>query len=239
MPTTLCFDLDDTLWDDGASLEACVLKVCDGLVPHLPPFDALTLARDYIRRSDEFWLSRRYDVELLPDARLQLWTEVLTDYGCDDPRVAIETRDVYTAQRQTFAVCYDETLEVVARLAEQFRLVAITNGPGEVQRHRLKVAGLDRYFAGVVAATDVELAKPDPAMFLHALKLTGASPEEAWHIGDSLGSDVAGALNAAFDAAVWLNRDGLTRAESDPKPHYEVEDLRQFAGLLERHPRLS
>lgn len=235
MPTTLCFDLDDTLWDDGASLEACVLKVCEGLVAHLPPFDALTLTRDYIRRSDEYWFSNRYDVELLPDVRLRLWTEVLAAYGCEDPKVVVEARDAYAAQRQAFAVCYEETHDVIGRLAERYRLVAITNGPGEVQRCRMHVAGLDAYFTGVVAATDVELAKPDPAMFMHALKLAGATPADSWHIGDSLGSDVAGARNAGLEAAVWLNRDGRKRAESDPEPHHEVRNLREFSALLERY----
>jgi hypothetical protein len=37
MPTTLCFDLDNMLLDDDASLLACVRRMCDDLVPHLPP----------------------------------------------------------------------------------------------------------------------------------------------------------------------------------------------------------
>ena len=234
MPTTLCFDLDNTLWDDDASLVACVMRVCDGLVPHLPPLDAMTLTRDYIRRSDEYWLSKRYDVEVLPDARLKLWTETLTAYGCDNPRIAEQTRDAYTAYQQAFAICYDETPDVIAGLHERYRLVAITNGPGEVQRARLRVAGLDRFFAAIVAATDVDVAKPSAAMFEHALSLADATPKDAWHIGDSLGSDVAGARNAGLDAAVWLNRHGHRRAETDPEPHHEVESLRAFAALLER-----
>jgi putative hydrolase of the HAD superfamily len=234
MPTTLLFDLDNTLWDDDASLQACVMQVCEGLVAHLPPFDALTLTRDYIRRSDEYWRSKRWDVELLPDARLMLWTETLTAYGCDDPRVAEQTRDAYTTYRGEHAVCYDETRDVVAMLHGRYGLAAITNGHGEVQRARLRTAGLERFFDAVVSATDIAIVKPDPAMFDHTLGLVGATPQEAWHIGDSLGSDVAGARNAGLDAAVWLNRHGHIRAESDPEPHHEVESLRAFVALLER-----
>jgi HAD superfamily hydrolase (TIGR01549 family) len=235
MPTTLLFDLDNTLWDDDASLEKCVLQVCEGLVAHLQPFDALTLTRDYIQRSDEYWLSKRYDVELLPDARLLLWTETLTAYGCDDPRIALQTRDAYTTYRGEHALCYDETQEVVAYLHGRYRLAAITNGHGEVQRARLRAAGLERFFEAVVAATDVELVKPDAAMFEHTLRLVGASPGQAWHIGDSLKSDVAGARNAGLGAAVWLNRHGHQRGEAGPEPHHEVESLRAFAALLERY----
>jgi putative hydrolase of the HAD superfamily len=234
MPTTLLFDLDNTLWDDDASLEACVLQVCGGLVAHLPPFDAMTLTRDYIRRSDEYWTTKRYDVELLPDARLMLWTETLAAYGCDNPRIAERTRDAYTTYRGEHAVCYEETQDVVAALHGRYRLAAITNGHGEVQRARLRAAGLERFFDTVVSATDVEQVKPHAAIFEHTLKVVGASPREAWHIGDSLGSDVAGARNAGLDAAVWLNRHGHVRAEGDPEPHHEVESLRAFAALLER-----
>ncbi len=234
MPTTLCFDLDNTLWDDDASLQACVLQVCEGLVAHLPPFDALTLTRDYIERSDDYWLSKRWDVELLPDARLMLWTETLAQYGCDDPQVIRRTRDAYTAYRELHAICYEETLEVVASLHGRYRLAAITNGHGEVQRARLESAGLARFFDAVVSATDIEAVKPSAAMFQHTLSLVDARPEDAWHIGDSLGSDIAGARNAGLGAAVWLNRHGHTRAETDPEPHHEVESLRAFATLLEQ-----
>lgn len=235
MPNTLCFDLDDTLWDDGASLHACVLQVCDGLVAHLPPFDAMALTQDYIQRSDEYWMTRRYDAEVLPDARLQLWTETLCNYGCNDPEIAAKARDAYAAHRRAFAVCYDETAEVISTLSQRYRLVAITNGPGDVQRARLQVAGLDGYFLGVIAATDVEVAKPSAAMFEHALRLVDSTPSDAWHVGDSLGSDVAGARNAGLDAAVWLNRNGMRRADTDPQPHHEIQSLRDLVSLLDRH----
>jgi HAD superfamily hydrolase (TIGR01549 family) len=235
MPTTLFFDLDDTLWDDDASLQACVLRVCEGLVAHLPPFDALTLTRDYIERSDDYWNNQRRDVELIPDARLQLWTETLAVFGCDDPRIAEETRDAYTVYRHEHAVCYEETHEALAGLHQRYRLAAITNGHGEVQRARLRVAGLEAFFDAVVSATDVELVKPHAAIFEHTLKAVGAAPRNAWHIGDSLKSDVAGARNAGLGAAVWLNRHGHQRGEAGPEPHHEVESLRAFAALLERY----
>lgn len=234
MPTTLCFDLDNTLWDDDASLQACVLQVCEGLVAHLPPFDAPTLTRDYIRRSDEYWMSKRWDIELLPDARLQLWTETLAQYGCDDPQIVRQTRDAYTQYRGEHAVCYEETQEVIAGLHSRYRLAAITNGHGEVQRARLEQAGLARFFDAVVSATDIEAVKPSAAMFQHTLALVEARPTDAWHIGDSLNSDIAGALNAGLGGAIWLNRHGHARNESDPEPHHEVESLHGVLELLER-----
>ena len=180
-------------------------------------------------------MTKRYDVELLPDARLQLWTETLAAYGCDDPHVALQTRDAYTTYRGQHAICYDETREVVAHLHERYRLAAVTNGHGEVQRARLRAARLDAFFDAVISATDVELVKPHAGIFQHTLKVVGATPRDSWHIGDSLKSDIAGARNAGLDAAVWLNRHGHRRTDTDPEPHHEVDSLTAFAALLERY----
>src|SRR5690606_268839 len=118
------------------------------------------------------------------------------------------TRDAYARYRYEFAVPFDETKEVLERLQGRYRLAVITNGVGEQQRARLEAAGLEPYFDVVVAATDIDAGKPDPAVFQHTLDLLGARPGEAWHIGDSLTADVVGARSAGLEAAVWLNRNG-------------------------------
>jgi len=60
---------------------------------------------------------------------------------------------------------------------------------------------------GVVTSAEFGAAKPDPAIFAHALALAGARPAEAVHAGDDLEADVAGA-RAAGIAAVLVARDG-------------------------------
>jgi HAD superfamily hydrolase (TIGR01549 family) len=233
MPTTLCFDLDNTLLDDDASLQACVRRVCDDLVGHLPPFDAEAMTREYIALSDAYWEGRPYVAAALPDARLKFWTETLAAYGCDDPSVILHARDAYAAWRYNFAVTYDETLHAMESLRGRYRLAVITNGAGEQQRTRIRAAGLEGYFDVIVASSDIDAGKPDAAVFEHTLRLLGASQRETWHIGDSLAFDVQGAHNAGLGAAVWLNRRALKRAPSDPEPHYEVESLQGFVRLLE------
>ena len=235
MPTTLLFDLDNTLWDDDASLQACVLRVCDDLRAHLAPFDAGVLTRHYIELSDTYWVNQPYDPALLPAARYGFWAQTLaTICGCDDPTVIQLARDAYTQYRYESAVCYDETHAVLEALHARYRLAAITNGVGEQQRARLESTGLHRYFDAVVASTDVEVAKPEAAVFHHTLRLLDARSHDAWHVGDSLVADVQGAHNAMLGAAVWLNRHAKAREETDPLPHHEVTSLQDFAALLQR-----
>ena len=59
----------------------------------------------------------------------------------------------------------------------------------------------------VVTSAEFGAAKPDPAIFAHALELAGARPSEAVHAGDSLEADVEGARAAGIDA-VLVARDG-------------------------------
>lgn len=235
-PTTLCFDLDNTLLDDDASLRACVRKVCDDLVSHLQPFDADAMAHHYITLSDAYWLNLgKYDPATLPETRLRFWSETLAAFGCDDPKVATLSRDAYSTYRYEFSVVYDDTEAVLAGLHRHFRLAVITNGVGEQQRARIRSAGLDKYFDAVVASTDVGAGKPDAAVFEHTLNLVGADPRETWHIGDSLSADVQGAYNAGLAAAVWLNRHAAQPHGAGPRPHHEVDSLVSFANLLDRY----
>jgi putative hydrolase of the HAD superfamily len=48
----------------------------------------------------------------------------------------------------------------------------------------LEQAGLRFYFAAVVSSAEAGAAKPDPAIFVHALEQLGVSSRRALHIGD-------------------------------------------------------
>ena len=87
-----------------------------------------------------------------------------------------------------------------------FRLVVVSNW--DVSLHeRLDELGLAPLIDGAVASAELGVAKPDPAIFAHALALAGSAPELAWHAGDSLEADVAGA-RAAGVTPVLVARHG-------------------------------
>ncbi len=60
---------------------------------------------------------------------------------------------------------------------------------------------------GVVTSAEVGAAKPDPAVFVAALRVMEGEPGAALHVGDSFENDVAGA-RAAGVRAVLIARDG-------------------------------
>jgi putative hydrolase of the HAD superfamily len=71
----------------------------------------------------------------------------------------------------------------------------------------LERAGLGGLLDGAVSSAVVGRAKPAPDVFLEALRLAGAEPGEAIHVGDSPGNDVEGA-RAAGVRPLLLVRDG-------------------------------
>ena len=78
-----------------------------------------------------------------------------------------------------------------------FRLVALSNWDVSLYE-RLDELGLSPLLDGAVASAEFGAAKPDPAIFAHALALAGAQAPGSWHAGDSVEADVEGALAAGL-----------------------------------------
>jgi 2-haloacid dehalogenase/putative hydrolase of the HAD superfamily len=90
-------------------------------------------------------------------------------------------------------------------------------------RHDIRVAG-------VVTSEDARFYKPDPRIFATAFKLTGWRPERVIHVGDSLHSDVGGALAAGLRSG-WVNRAHRIHDIGKHEPDHEFEDLRGLLAL--------
>ncbi len=104
------------------------------------------------------------------------------------------------------------------------RLVVVSNW--DVSLHDvLRSTGLAGQVDAVVTSAEHGAAKPDPALFLHALSLAGAGAEEALHAGDDPEADVAGAQGAGI-RAVLVARDG-------PAPD-GVDAVADLGSLVER-----
>jgi putative hydrolase of the HAD superfamily len=90
------------------------------------------------------------------------------------------------------------------------RLVVVSNWDVSLYE-RLAQTGLAELVDGAVASAELGHAKPDRAIFDHALELAGAPAAAALHAGDSVKADVQGALAAGL-RAVLVARDGRVEA---------------------------
>ena len=67
--------------------------------------------------------------------------------------------------------------------------------------------------------------------FRQVLDELGVEAAEAWHVGDNVKTDVAGALSAGL-TAVWLNRRGARIGPNEPTPHHYIASLAELPLLL-------
>jgi putative hydrolase of the HAD superfamily len=105
-----------------------------------------------------------------------------------------------------FAPFDDARGALLAARAHGTRVIVVSNWDVSLA-DVLERIGLAPLVDGVVTSAAVGVAKPDPAIFAHALALGGVPAGRAHHVGDSLQEDVVGARAAGIEP-VLLRRDG-------------------------------
>jgi FMN phosphatase YigB (HAD superfamily) len=119
--------------------------------------------------------------------------------------------------------------------AAGYGLGVIANQPTQV-RSALERDGLVPYFQVWGVSEDLGLQKPDPALFVHAVRTAGVRPSETAMVGDRLDYDILPAKEAGM-RTVWVLRgeapDRPTR-EQLAAPDVAVEDLRGIVAVIAR-----
>ena len=87
------------------------------------------------------------------------------------------------------------------------RIAVVTNNTVAEQREKLAAFGMTRFVDELVTSEEFGVAKPDAAIFRHALERVGAGVADAVMVGDSWVNDVVGATAIGI-RAIWLNRTG-------------------------------
>jgi putative hydrolase of the HAD superfamily len=100
----------------------------------------------------------------------------------------------------------DSAPTLLALRERGIRLVVVSNWDFSLHE-RLAETGLTPLLDGALASAEVGSAKPDGAIFRAALQLTGTTPEQTWHVGDTPAADVEGARAAGLHP-VLIARDG-------------------------------
>jgi len=187
-------------------------------------------------------ITQAYNIEQLRSKRKQLLQqqpELMHDLSAARKvhlkQLAAETGDTDAWVESAFLVFYnarqkvylfDDVLPVLSKLKKNYTLAALTNGNAHISK-----TGLSDYFDFQISAADVQASKPDPAMFLSAMKKAEVSPQQTIHVGDHPLHDIQGARNAGIDT-VWLNRFTQSWNPADPKPDQQFDNLNQFHNWL-------
>lgn len=198
----LSFDLDDTLYDNRPIIKQAVQAMLDYLNT-IPQWQAQ--GKDYWRDCRRATLEQDDTLE----GDVTRWRHValrfgFTELGFKEPDIEKHVAAAYQAfaEARSQITVSDEVIELLAALKQKYTLIAITNGNVEVNKFNL-----NGVFDLVLMAGRDGLAKPDTALFQATCKQLDITPNQILHIGDSLDSDVQGALNAGSYSA-WLPQAG-------------------------------
>jgi len=217
-------DLDDTLWPCAPTIERAEEGLYAWLERSAP---RLTQACDQeiMRRHRRDLMARRPEIAHdITAVRRQSLFDLLAAYGYD-PAMAEDAMALFLEHRNQVEP-YADVIPALRDLADEYRLVSVTNGNADVERTPLR--GL---FDLTLTAAAVGARKPDPALFLGALRWGGVRPDQALHLGDDPYLDVQAARSIGM-VAVWVNRAGSLWPEKLDPPVAEVADLTQLQQWL-------
>ena len=89
----------------------------------------------------------------------------------------------------------DGAIELLEYLRPKYNMYILSNGFKELQSHKMRTAGIDKYFDALILSEDIGVNKPNRELYEYALEKTGSKLEESIMIGDMFETDIVGAAN--------------------------------------------
>ncbi|MBA1193000.1 HAD family hydrolase [Pseudomonas entomophila] len=226
--TLITFDLDDTLWDTPPVIASAELVLREWIKAQAPalgelPVEHLHAVRERVVQADP---GLRHRISAL---RRQVLFQALRALDYPEPQtqaLADEAFEVFLHARHQLEI-FPQVQPMLERLGQRYTLGVVTNGNADVRR-----LGLADYFDFALCAEDLGIGKPDPALFLEALRRGNAHAANAVHVGDHPRDDIAGAQRAGFKA-VWFNPQGKPW-QAEQVPDAEIRCLSQLDDILAR-----
>ena len=204
-PRFVYFDLDDTLLDHRSAERAALSDLARELLglPDESPVIA-EIQKAYHDRNIELW--RDYSAGHIDkdELRHRRFEQIAAVYG--GTRTWKDLDSFYMDRYAQHWVTVDGALGVFERIAQRIPVGIITNGFADTQHAKLdRFPVLRQLSRSVVISEEVGYLKPDGRLFEHAESAAQESGKDVLYVGDSLRSDVRGALAAGWQAA-WYSR---------------------------------
>ena len=197
----ISFDLDDTLWPILPVILKAEKDTNQWLIDNYPGVEALLKNQEVKKIRDDLISQRSNLVNQLSKLRELTLIELGIRSGYERKEAKImanESFKVFFSCRNDVKL-YEGTEKTLKKLKGKYVLGVITNGNAD-----LKKIGISHYFDFNISAENMNAGKPDPVVFIEALKETGFKAEEICHVGDHPVNDVQGSLSVGMKA-IWFN----------------------------------
>jgi putative hydrolase of the HAD superfamily len=223
----ISFDLDDTLYDNHPIIKKAEVDFIVYLNNSYPELSELT--------AHQWGLYKNHIINEHPElagdvsaCRIAILKRIMIIFGIAEYK-AIEYAQIAFAEflrlRSNFSVP-NESLILLAKLAEHYPVIAITNG--NVDERQI---GLDDKFEFILKASGSFKAKPESDLFIEAASRLNIEVSELLHIGDHLISDVFGAQNSGAQA-IWLNEHNQPLTGARLLPTVEITHINTLYSLI-------
>lgn len=225
--TTIFWDLDQTLLNFDLSMDYAIrtvfgqfgLEINDEIVAR---YDAIN--RGYWNRFELGGITKE---ELVVGRFRTLLEELEIDRVTPE-----EVQDVYQKELGSVFFYMDGAKELVTQLrAEGYRQYVVTNGVNATQANKMKLSGLDQIMDGVFVSELMGYPKPRKEYFDACFALLpDVKRGECILVGDSLTSDMRGAVNAGITSC-WFNPEGKPK-DVNVHTDYEIHRLTELLPII-------
>ena len=212
----ITFDLDDTLWACSPVLQRAEQVCYQWFKQYYPKITAKYREQELFESRQQYMHTHPEQVFNLTQIRLDWLAQIADEFSYPSQMVEDGFQVFWLARNEV--TLFEGVLESLEQLSTNFSLGVISNGNADINH-----IGIGGYFDFSVNVVDAGFAKPDSAIFDHALRLANCNADEALHIGDHPECDVLGALNAGFHA-IWYNPEQKAWL-ADKKPSAIIQTL--------------
>jgi FMN phosphatase YigB (HAD superfamily) len=143
--------------------------------------------------------------------------------------------EIYTAYAHLPFVFYPDTLPAFRALATQVvQLGIITNHSPEIRPVIETRLGEFVQPEHIIISGEINLYKPDRAIFLEAAARLDVPAGQCLYVGDNLEVDSIGAVIAGgYACGLWCDRSNQSEAESLPQAVYRITELSQILNWVD------
>lgn len=233
----IIFDLDDTLIDNLENVRYAYKKMIE------------YMGQEYNEQGFEKWLlfDKKFWIDFyegkfsIPyeknDSKFVPYVQSLRYYLFFNKQItmdkALEINDLFLSSLKEVVVPVEGAYETLEALSKKYVLVVATNGPKQAVESKLSKIDCLKFIRNIFSAdmTKNKVTKPNKLFFEELFDyLDFHDKNKVLLVGDSLHSDIMGAMNAKIDSC-WFNRNNETLPD-EYEPTIVVEELKQLIKRL-------
>lgn len=226
--TTLLFDLDNTLLSFDEAEKYALVQLCK---QENIKWDEL-IFNDYHKKNKELWDGLEQGIYERDYVLSERFVYLFSLYGkrVDGSKIDQIFRK-FLSEKIFFMPEAITCLTGLKNLG--LHLSIVTNGVGETQRKRLKLAQLEDYFDYLFISEEIGYQKPRIEFFDKVLETIEESDKDRiLLVGDSLSADILGGNQAGIDTC-WYH-EGPSMKDELIQPTYHISSLLTLFEIVKR-----